>query len=107
VLVFTNVRSAAEQIGLRLKSTLPELSDQIETPHASLGRSVPRSGRSAKNGELRAVVCSTSLELGIDMALPICRMAATLRVSFARHSTDWAFWSSIELSSHGVLVALM
>ncbi len=40
VLVFTNVRSAAEQIGLRLKELLPELSDQIETHHASLDRSV-------------------------------------------------------------------
>jgi ATP-dependent Lhr-like helicase len=40
VLVFTNVRSAAEQIGLRLKELLPELSDQIEIHHASLDRSV-------------------------------------------------------------------
>src|SRR5207244_6695653 len=40
VLVFTNVRSAAEQIGLDRKELLPELSDQIETHHASLDRSV-------------------------------------------------------------------
>ena len=40
VLVFTNVRSAAEQIGLRLRELMPDLSDQIETHHASLDRSV-------------------------------------------------------------------
>ena len=32
VIVFTNVRSAAEQIGLRLKELLPELAGQIENP---------------------------------------------------------------------------
>jgi ATP-dependent Lhr-like helicase len=64
VLVFTNVRSAAEQIGLKLKELLPELSDQIETHHASLDRSVRLEVEDRlKNGELRAVVCSTSLEL--------------------------------------------
>ena len=68
VLVFTNVRSAAEQIGLRLKELLPELASQIEIHHASLDRSVRLEVEDRlKNGELRAVVCSTSLELGIDI----------------------------------------
>ena len=39
VLVFTNVRSAAEQIGLKLKQLVPDLASQIEI-HASLDRSV-------------------------------------------------------------------
>ncbi|MFN2509185.1 MAG: helicase-related protein, partial [Chthoniobacterales bacterium] len=68
VLVFTNVRSAAEQLGLKLKELLPDLASQIETHHASLDRSVRLEVEDRlKNGELRAVVCSTSLELGIDI----------------------------------------
>jgi ATP-dependent Lhr-like helicase len=68
VIVFTNVRSAAEQIGLRLREQLPELADAIEIHHASLDRSVRLEVEDRlKNGELRAVVCSTSLELGIDI----------------------------------------
>src|SRR5439155_21700570 len=58
VLVFTTVRSAAEQIGSHLKELLPELSDQIETHHASLDRSVRLEVEDRlKNGELRAGVC--------------------------------------------------
>ena len=68
VIVFTNVRSAAEQIGLRLREHLPELADAIEIHHASLDRSVRLAVEDRlKNGELRAVICSTSLELGIDI----------------------------------------
>src|SRR5207244_1664693 len=68
VIVFTNVRSAAEQIGLRLREHLPELAHAIEIHHASLDRSVRLAVEDRlKNGELRAVVCSTSLELGIDI----------------------------------------
>lgn len=40
VLVFTNVRSAAEQVGLHLRELLPDLASQIEIHHASLDRSV-------------------------------------------------------------------
>src|SRR5204863_9640394 len=68
VLVFTNVRSAAEQVGLRLKELLPELASQIEIHHASLDRTVRLEVEDRlKRGELRAVVCSTSLEMGIDI----------------------------------------
>src|SRR5262249_50516500 len=64
VIVFTNVRSAAEQIGLRLREHLPELAAAIEIHHASLDRSVRLAVEDRlKNGELRAVVCSTSLAL--------------------------------------------
>src|SRR5437588_1175111 len=35
VIVFTNVRSAAEQIGLRLREQLPGLADAIDIPHGS------------------------------------------------------------------------
>ena len=67
-LIFTNTRSGAESIGLRLKQLLPELSDMIEVHHASLDRGVRLDIEDRlKRGELRAVVCSTSLEMGIDI----------------------------------------
>lgn len=67
-LVFTNTRAGAESIGLRLKQLLPELASLIEVHHASLDRAVRLEVEDRlKRGELRAVVCSTSLELGIDI----------------------------------------
>jgi ATP-dependent Lhr-like helicase len=67
-LIFTNTRSGAESIGYRLKEILPKLADQIEVHHASLDRQVRLDVEDRlKDGELRAVVCSTSLEMGIDI----------------------------------------
>ena len=67
-LVFTNTRAGAETIGLRLKQLLPGFADRIEVHHASLDRAVRLEVEDRlKRGELRAVVCSTSLELGIDI----------------------------------------
>ncbi|TAG32763.1 MAG: DEAD/DEAH box helicase, partial [Verrucomicrobia bacterium] len=67
-LIFTNTRAGAESIGLRLKELLPELATQIKVHHASLDRTVRLEVEDRlKRGELRAVVCSTSLELGIDI----------------------------------------
>ncbi len=67
-LVFTNTRAGAESIGLRLKELLPGLATRIEIHHASLDRTVRLDVEDRlKRGELRAVVCSTSLELGIDI----------------------------------------
>ncbi len=107
VLVFTNVRSAAEQIGLRLKELLPELSDQIETHHASLDRSVRLEVEDRlKNGELRAVVCSTSLELGIDIgAVDLVVMIATPKGVSRAIQRIGRSGHSLNRSSHGVLVA--
>jgi ATP-dependent Lhr-like helicase len=107
VLVFTNVRSAAEQIGLRLKELLPELSDQIETHHASLDRSVRLAVEDRlKNGELRAVVCSTSLELGIDIgAVDLVVMVATPKGVSRAIQRIGRSGHSLNRTSHGVLVA--
>jgi ATP-dependent Lhr-like helicase len=67
-LVFTNTRAGAESIGLQLKQLLPTLAARIEVHHASLDRTVRLDVEDRlKRGELRAVVCSTSLELGIDI----------------------------------------
>jgi ATP-dependent Lhr-like helicase len=107
VLVFTNVRSAAEQIGLRLKELMPELSDQIETHHASLDRSVRLEVEDRlKNGELRAVVCSTSLELGIDIgAVDLVVMVATPKGVSRAIQRIGRSGHSLNRNSHGVLVA--
>lgn len=68
-LIFTQTRSAAERLGLALKVLLPELDDHIEVHHASLDRDKRLWVEDMlAAGKLRAVVCSSSLELGVDFA---------------------------------------
>ncbi len=107
VIVFTNVRSAAEQIGLRLREHLPELADAIEIHHASLDRSVRLAVEDRlKNGELRAVVCSTSLELGIDIgAVDLVVMVATPKGVSRAIQRIGRSGHSLNRNSHGILVA--
>jgi ATP-dependent Lhr-like helicase len=107
VLVFTNVRSAAEQVGLRLKELLPDLAPQIEIHHASLDRSVRLEVEDRlKDGELRAVVCSTSLEMGIDIgAVDLVVMVATPKGVSRAIQRIGRSGHSLNRSSHGVLVA--
>src|SRR5438477_2419890 len=107
VIVFTNVRSAAEQIGLRLREHLPELADAIEIHHASLDRSVRLAVEDRlKNGELRAVVCSTSLELGIDIgAVDLVVMVATPKGVSRAIQRIGRSGHSLNKNSHGILVA--
>ena len=67
-LIFTNTRSGAESIGHRLKQLLPKLRNKIEVHHASLDRQIRLEVEDKlKQGLLKAVVCSTSLEMGIDI----------------------------------------
>ncbi|HEY4757092.1 MAG TPA: DEAD/DEAH box helicase [Chthoniobacterales bacterium] len=107
VIVFTNVRSAAEQIGLRLREQLPELAGAIEIHHASLDRSVRLEVEDRlKNGELRAVVCSTSLELGIDIgAVDLVVMVATPKGVSRAIQRIGRSGHSLNKNSHGILVA--
>ncbi|PYJ10265.1 MAG: helicase [Verrucomicrobia bacterium] len=107
VLVFTNVRSAAEQVGLQLKELLPDLAPQIEIHHASLDRSVRLEVEDRlKNGELRAVVCSTSLELGIDIgAVDLVVMVATPKGVSRAIQRIGRSGHSLDRNSHGILVA--
>jgi ATP-dependent Lhr-like helicase len=66
-LIFTSTRSAAERLGLALKVLLPELDDRIAVHHASIDRETRlRIEDDLGAGRLRACVCSTSLELGVD-----------------------------------------
>lgn len=107
VIVFTNVRSAAEQLGLKLKELLPDLADKIETHHASLDRSVRVEVEDRlKNGALRAVACSTSLELGIDIgAVDLVVMVATPKGVSRAIQRIGRSGHSLNKNSHGILVA--
>lgn len=66
-LIFTNTRSATERVVFNLKKILGE-SFPIAAHHSSLSKEVRLEvEEKLKNGELRCVVSSTSLELGIDI----------------------------------------
>lgn len=106
-LIFTNTRSGAERITHRLKLALPKQNAHIECHHSSLDRDIRQEVEDRlKDGDLRAVVCSTSLELGIDIghidtvimvSTPKGVSRALQRVGRSGHS--------IHQVSHGVLVA--
>tara|TARA_R110002096_G_scaffold54517_13_gene140609 strand:- start:15921 stop:18452 length:2532 start_codon:yes stop_codon:yes gene_type:complete len=106
-IIFCNTRSSTENITMRLKQVLPHCAHQIETHHSSLDRDMRLETEDRlKDGELRAVVCSTSLELGIDigsidtvimMSTPKGVSRALQRIGRSGHS--------IKEMSHGVLVA--
>ena len=67
-LIFTNTRSLAERISWGLRRRYPEWVDDIAVHHSSLAAERRRIvERGLKCGELRAVVSSASLELGIDI----------------------------------------
>jgi ATP-dependent Lhr-like helicase len=67
-LVFTNVRSLAERLAWALRRRFPDWAGQIAVHHSSLAASRRRAvERGLKEGSLRAVISSTSLELGIDI----------------------------------------
>ena len=107
VIVFCNTRSSTESIAIRLKDALPKLANKIEAHHASLDRDVRLEVEDRlKTGELRAVVCSTSLELGMDIGSVDCVVMistpkginrALQRIGRSGHS--------IHTESHGILVA--
>ncbi|MDX2182189.1 MAG: DEAD/DEAH box helicase [Bryobacteraceae bacterium] len=66
-LVFTSTRSSAEQLGLALKVLLPEFEDRIEVHHASVEREARLAvEQGLSEGRYKAVVCSSSLEMGVD-----------------------------------------
>jgi ATP-dependent Lhr-like helicase len=73
-LVFTNTRSQAEIWYHALLEARPEWAGLIALHHGSLDRAVREWVElGLKNGELRAVVCTASLDLGVDF-LPVERV---------------------------------
>tara|TARA_Y100000310_G_scaffold288418_1_gene313998 strand:- start:1926 stop:6224 length:4299 start_codon:yes stop_codon:yes gene_type:complete len=76
-LVFTNTRSATERIVNHLKEKYPKkYTDNIGAHHGSLSKEHRlQMEKNMREGKLKAIVCSTSLELGIDIGfvdLVIC-----------------------------------
>ena len=64
-IIFTNTRSGTENVAMRLKARGVE---SIEAHHSSLGKDTRiEVENKLKNGELKCVITSTSLELGIDV----------------------------------------
>ncbi len=106
-LVFSNTRSGAEATTFWLRESFPDLADVIECHHASLERDVRREVEDRlKRGELRAVICSTSLELGIDIgAVELVVMMSTPKgVSKALQRAGRA-GHNIHSVSRGILMA--
>lgn len=71
-LIFTNTRSATERVVFKLRKIMEKEkivdADEVEAHHSSLSRDLRLEVEDKlKKGELRAVVSSTSLELGIDI----------------------------------------
>jgi ATP-dependent Lhr-like helicase len=106
-LIFTNTRSGAESIGLRLKQLLPKWAGRIEVHHASLDRQIRLDVEDRlKQGKLRAVVCSTSLEMGIDIGFIdlVIMVSAPKGVSRALQRLGRS-GHALNETSRGVLVA--
>ncbi len=80
-LVFTNTRSQAELWYQNLLAARPDWAGLIALHHGSLDREVRDWVELAiKNGQLKAVVCTSSLDLGVDFA-PVERV---LQIGSAR-----------------------
>ncbi len=68
LLIFTNTRTEAEILTSRLRQWSPRIA--IAVHHGSLSRaSRSKAEEDLKSGRLKAVVCTSSLELGIDVGL--------------------------------------
>ena len=68
-LLFTNTRSQTEMWFQEIKAALPDLEDAIAMHHASIDRAErQRVEAGLKDGSLRCVVCTSSLDLGVDFA---------------------------------------
>ncbi len=68
-LAFCSTRSAAERLGAALGFLLPEDEDRIGVHHSSIERGQREAiEERLARGQMKCVVCSTSLELGVDYA---------------------------------------
>ncbi|MGQ9514137.1 MAG: DEAD/DEAH box helicase [Thermoproteota archaeon] len=106
VLLFTNTRATAETLGN--KFMMLGLDTPIKVHHGSLGKQTRMAAESGlKSGGLRGVICTSSLELGIDVGLvdlviqygsPREAVRLVQRVGRSGHKIGW--------TAKGVIVAI-
>ena len=83
-LVFVNTRRLAERVALHLSERIGE--DLVATHHGSLARKLRLAAeRKLKNGEIRVLVATASLELGIDIGNVdlVCQINSPRAISVA------------------------
>lgn len=83
-LVFVNTRRLAERVAHHLSERLGE--DQVAAHHGSLSRKIRLAAETKlKNGELKALVATASLELGIDIGNIdlVCQIGSTRGIAIA------------------------
>lgn len=98
MLVFCNTRAMVERVATQLGEGLDE--SQVAAHHGSIGRQRRQGVESGlKHGQLKVVVCSSSLELGIDIGSldRVCQLGSCFginsfrqRAGRARHRPDTA-----------------
>jgi ATP-dependent Lhr-like helicase len=68
-LIFLTTRSGVERLGLALNILLPDLENQIAVHHGSVNREMRQTiEEGLKHGDWRAVIASSSLEMGVDFS---------------------------------------
>ena len=83
-LVFVNTRTLAERVAMHLGERLGE--DQVAAHHGSLARKLRLNAeRKLKNGEIRLLVATASLELGIDIGTVdlVCQINSPCSIAVA------------------------
>jgi ATP-dependent Lhr-like helicase len=81
-LLFTNTRNQAERWHQCLRYACPEMEDALALHHSSLDRSAREAVEAGvKGGEIRWVVCTSSLDLGVDFQ-PVERV---VQIGSAKH----------------------
>jgi ATP-dependent Lhr-like helicase len=107
-LVFTNTRSGAERVLYHLSKLGAADAEELATHHGSLSRDVRKDVEDRlKVGGLRAVVTSTSLELGIDIGSidVVVQIGSPKSVSRLLQRVGRS-GHSLERASRGILIAM-
>ena len=108
VMVFTKTRAGRGVVRVcACEAALPRLADRIEIHHGSLDRNVRLEVEDRlKNGELRAVVCSSSLEMGVDIgAIDLVILISAPKGISRTLQRIGRSGHSVNATSHGILVA--